>query len=220
MSLVGVVHTTRLVIEPVHEALAAAVPEFSISHVLDEGILRRLAAERRITPEIEDWLTRMVESTQDIGADCTVVSCSSLSPCVNEVRKRMRIPVLKVDEPMVAYAVAHADRIGLVMTNPTTEQPSKLLVREVSERLSRRVDLVPRLCPDAFAKLNRGDRDGHDAEVVRAVTELLNEVDLVMLAQISIARIREHLDPPGRGRVLSSLDFIGPRIQEVVAGLA
>lgn len=216
MSLVGAIHTTRLVIEPVHQSIAAAGQDLQINHVLDEGILRRLATLGRITPEITDWLTRMVSSSQDIGAELAVVSCSSLSPCVNEVRGRLNIPVLKVDEPMMEYGVRHADRIGLVMTNPTTEAPSQMLFAEVTKRLGSRARLFPELCPGAFAKLTGGDIEGHDTEVVEVIKSLLEEVDLIMLAQISIARVRQHLDSSSAARVLSSLDFVGDKISEII----
>jgi len=217
--LVGLVHTTRLVIEPVHEALTGQCPELAFNHVLDEGILRSLAVRGAISEEISQWLTNMVLSTEAIGADLAVVSCSSLSPCVNDVRQRVKIPVLKIDEPMMEHTVSAADRIGLVMTNPTTEKPSTLLFHEVAGRLGRRdVILVPRLCPHAFARLNQGDIAGHDSEVCETVEALLKEVDVVMLAQISIARVREHLDPAISKRVFSSLDFISQKIKEVLDG--
>jgi len=216
MSLVGVIHTTRLVIEPVHQSIAATGQDLQINHVLDEGILRRLATLGRITPEIIDWLTQMVASTQDIGAELAVVSCSSLSPCVNEVRERLQIPVLKVDEPMMDYAVQHADRIGLVMTNPTTEAPSQQLFAEVTRKSGRSATLVTELCPGAFAKLSGGDIEGHDAEVVEVIERLIDKVDLIMLAQISIARVRSHLDKDSAARVLSSLDFIGDEVSAVI----
>lgn len=217
MSLVGVIHTTRLVIDPVHRSIYDSCVGLQLNHVLDEGILRRLAALGRITPEITDWLTSMVASTQNIGADLALVSCSSLSPCVNEVRKRVAIPVLKVDEPMMEYAVRNAERIGLVMTNPTTEAPSQLLFSEVNQRLSSNATLVPVLCPEAFAKLTDGDIEGHDAEVVEVIQNLLGSVDLIMLAQISIAQVRRHLDKASAARVLSSLDFIGPKIKRLAS---
>lgn len=214
--LVGLVHTTRLVIDPVHQAVTDQCPALTFNHVLDEGILRSLASRGEITGEITRWLTDMVRSTEAVGAELSVVSCSSLSPCVNEVRKRVKIPVLKIDEPMMEHAIAGADRIGLVMTNPTTEQPSTLLFHEVAERLGRDVTLVPRLCPNAFTRLNQGDLAGHDAEVCRTVEGMLDEVDVVMLAQISIARVRDHLDPAVSGKVLSSLDFISRKIKDVL----
>ncbi|MBT8345945.1 MAG: aspartate/glutamate racemase family protein [Desulfofustis sp.] len=216
MGLVGLVHTTRLVIDPVHEAIVRSFPEAEVNHVLDEGILRRLAQLKKITPEIVDWLTKMVASTEEAGADLAIVSCSSLSPCVNEVGKHMKMPVLKVDEPMMEFAVKNGQRVGLIMTNPTTEKPSQILFNEVSQRLGRKTLLVPRLCSNAFARLNQGDLAGHDAEVVEAVETMLKEVDLIMLAQISIARVRSQLDDSFRHRVLSSLDFIGARAKEIV----
>ena len=217
--LVGLVHSTRLVIDPVHEAITGSVQDITVNHVLDEGILRSLSSQGRITPEIIDWLTRMVTSAETGGADLAVVSCSSLSPCVNEVQNRVGIPVLKVDEPMMEFAIQNGDRIGLIMTNPTTQEPSQILFREVSERLGKEVVLVPKLCPDAFAKLNNGDDAGHDLDVVRGIEELLQETDLVMLAQISIARVKRSLDDGVRNRVLSSLDFIGAKTTEVLSTL-
>ena len=65
--LVGLVHTTRLVINPVHEAITKSSQGVVVSHVLDEGILRRLSEQGRITPEIVDWLTRMVASAEHSG---------------------------------------------------------------------------------------------------------------------------------------------------------
>jgi glutamate racemase len=215
MGLIGLVHTTRLVIEPVHDAIAGSIDGIDLNHVLDEGILRRLAALGRITPEITDWLTRMVAATEEAGAELAIVSCSSLSPCVSEVGKRVGIPVIKVDEPMVEYAVQNGDSIGLVMTNPTTESPSKKLFEEVADRLGRTVTLVPKLCPGAFARLSNGDLSGHDTEVAETVELLLEQVDLVMLAQISIARVRTRLDRRSRTKVLSSLDFIAEKTREM-----
>ena len=214
---VALVHSTRLVIDAVQKAMAPHAREIDAFHVLDEGILRRLAALGQITPEIDRWLAGMVLSAQRAGADLAVVSCSSLSPCVRAVQEQAAIPVIRIDAPMMAYAVTHARKIGLVMTNPTTEAPSKLLFREVTDRLASGAALIPRLCPQAFARLNRGDVQGHDREVADTVEALLAETDLVLLAQISIARVKEQLPDPVRKRVFTSLDFIVPEIRRILA---
>jgi len=219
MPLVGLVHSTRLAIDPLQKVVGSQCPDTEFVHVMDEGILRKLAATGKITPEILNWLTAMVFSTEEIGASLAVVSCSSLSPCVNDVRTKVNIPVLKIDEPMVEYSVKNFTRIGLLMTNPTTEKPSKLLFEEVRRNLDRKVALIPRLCPDAFNKLNQGDVHGHDIEVVEIVKDLLIETDVVMLAQISIARVRERMEDTIKNRVFSSLDFISSKINEILTHL-
>lgn len=209
-------HSTRVVIDPVHTTIVNHCQDIDPLHVLDEGLLRALKREGQITPEIVDWMTGMVQSVEKQGAELAVVTCSSLSPCVNAIREAVTIPVLKIDEPMIEWAVQNAERIGLVMTNPTTEQPSKLLIHEVSQRLGKPVDVISHLCSEAFWKLNAGDIEGHDDEVIRVVYELLTDVDVVILAQISIARILDKLDNDVRPKVLSSLNFIGAKVQAVL----
>lgn len=217
MSLIGVIHSTRFVIEPVHNAVTSACQDIDIIHVLDEGLLRALKREEGITPDITEWMTGMVRSVEKQGAELAVVSCSSLSPCVNAIREVMNIPVLKIDEPMVEWAVKNSEIIGLVMTNPTTEQPSKMLIEEVSQKLDKEVKVVSRLCSEAFWKLNSGDIEGHDNEVIHTIHELLNDVEVVILAQISIARVIEKLDEFIKPKILSSLNFIGAKIQETLS---
>jgi aspartate/glutamate racemase len=214
--LVALLHSTRFVVEPVHRVVASQCPEVEIIHIVDEGILRTLFRKGEIDGGIIDWVGRMAQSAEEAGADLAVLSCSSLSPAVDAVRKRIRIPFLKIDEPMAEQAVKTADRIGLVATNLTTPKPSTLLIEEVSERLGKKVTIVPRVEADAFIKLNRGDIEGHDRAVIDAVKDLLEEVDRVLLAQISIARVKEKLNEEIRSRVYSSLDFIGPEINAIL----
>lgn len=217
--LIGLIHSTRLVVDPVHAVVASRCPEVDVFHVVDEGILRVLFQIGHITDRITDWLAGMAQSAENAGADVAVLSCSSLSPAVNAVRNRLSIPFLKIDEPMAEQAVQVADRIGLVATNHTTPKPSTLLIEEVAQRLGKKVTIVPRVEADAFLKLNQGDRDGHDQVVIAAVEELLKETDVVLLAQISIARVTEKLDADIRKRVYSSLDFIAPKIQSMISRL-
>ena len=129
----------------------------------------------------------------------------------------MDIPFLKIDEPMAEKAVETAERIGLVATNHTTPKPSTQLIEEVAKRLGKSPKIVPCVKDDAFMKLSQGDVEGHDAVVVQAVNELLEEVDVVLLAQISIARVKEKLDEETKKRVYSSLDFIGAKINDMLS---
>ena len=214
--LIGLIHSTRLVVDPVHRVVASQCPDVEIIHIVDEGILKVLFGLGEINERITGWLGRLVDSAVGTGADMAVLSCSSLSPAVNDVREKVSIPFLKIDEPMAEQAVRTSDRIGLVATNHTTPKPSTMLIEEVAQRFGKKVTVVPRVQADAFLKLNDGDIDGHDNVVVQAVEELLQETDVVLLAQISIARVKDKMDEKTKARVYSSLDFIGPKINEIL----
>jgi Asp/Glu/hydantoin racemase len=216
--LIGLIHSTRFVVQPVHDVVASQCPNADIINIVDEGILRVLFELGEINQRIIDWLGRMVDSAVGTGVDMAVMSCSSLSPAVNPVKEMVSIPLIKIDEPMAEQAVLKADRIGLVATNHTTPKPSTQLIEEVAQRLGKNPVIVPRVQADAFLKLNQGDIDGHDDVVIQAVKELLDEVDVVLLAQISIARVTAKMDAETRKRVYSSLDFIAPKINEILSG--
>jgi hypothetical protein len=60
------------------------------------------------------------------------------------------------------------------------------------------VELTPRLCEGAFEALMSGDTAAHDAMVAAALAELAARVDVIVLAQASMARVAEGL--PERDR--------------------
>src|SRR5690554_1385056 len=167
MSTVGLIHSTRLVIEAVHSRVSKANPELEIINFLDEGLLRCL--QRKETAAIHRRMVGLAEKLEEDGADLIIVSCSSLSPHVNGMRSVVKTPIIKIDEPMIEWAVKNHSRIGVVMTNPTTQEPTAGLIQEVSQGLKKEVAVDYKLCAEAFRKLNQGDTEGHDnAEIGRA----------------------------------------------------
>ena len=61
----------------------------------------------------------------------------------------------------------------------------------------------------AFRALSSGRTEDHDAAVVSAIEDLATDHDAVILAQISITRVRERLPEDPRRLTRSSLDYIG-----------
>jgi hypothetical protein len=56
-------------------------------------------------------------------------------------------------------------------------------------RCGRQVTLSPLLIAEAFERLSGSDSAGHDTLLVEALTQLLEEVEVIELAQASMARI-------------------------------
>ncbi len=108
------------------------------------------------------------------------------------------MPVLRVDQPMADRAVSTAQRIGVIATLPTTLEPTADLIRRRAAAAGREIAVTARLCEGAFDALMRGDAAKHDAMVLAALQELSSEVDVIALAQASMARVVEHLSQEER----------------------
>jgi len=99
---------------------------------------------------------------------------------------------------MADRAVAHAKRLGGIDTLPTTLEPTADLVRRRAAAASREIELTARLCNGAFEALMSGDAAKHDAMVADALRELASQVDVIALAQASMARVVDTLSEADR----------------------
>jgi Asp/Glu/hydantoin racemase len=117
---------------------------------------------------------------------------------------------------MADEAVRRGPRVGVLATLRTTLEPTAELVEDRGVAAGSPVTAVPRLCEGAFEALMAGDRDAHDELVRNGLRRLVEDVDVVVLAQASMARIAEEL--PAEERVVPVLS--SPRLgMERVAGL-
>jgi Asp/Glu/hydantoin racemase len=110
----------------------------------------------------------------------------------------VKVPVLRVDLPMADLAVATGRRIGVIATLSTTLDPTADLVRRRAALAGKPIELTSRLCDGAFEALMAGDPAKHDALVGAALQELSAEVDVILLAQASMARVVETLPAASR----------------------
>jgi Asp/Glu/hydantoin racemase len=199
------------------QALAAELlPAVEVFSVVDESLLRRTIREGRLQTRTVRRLAGLVASVEDEDVDAILVTCSSLGPAVEAARPLCAVPLLRVDEPMAREAVTLGGRIGVLATLPTTLEPTVDLVERTAERAGRDVTVAAELCDGAFDAVSAGDVERHDALVRESLARLAGRVDVVVLAQASMARVVDGLPEVPAVPVLSS-----PRsaVEEVAAVL-
>ena len=108
------------------------------------------------------------------------------------------MPVLRVDQPMADKAVQTGKRIGVIATLPTTLEPTADLIQRRAAKARREIALTSRLCEGAFEALMSGDAARHDAMVAAALKELMAQVEVIVLAQASMARVVDGLSAADR----------------------
>lgn len=187
------IHAVPALIGTFNQLGSELLPGVQLLHVLDEMILERVRQRGSLDEADVERLRNHVASAERVHASGVLVTCSMLSPCVDEVQPELRIPLIKIDDAMVQRAVALGARIGMVATNIDTLEPSAQLLYEHAARIGKAILVVPGFVPNAFAALRNGDGATHDRLVKAKILELAPSVDLIVLAQASMARVLDAL---------------------------
>jgi Asp/Glu/hydantoin racemase len=173
-------------------------PQLDVFNIVDESLLQNTIRSGALSKSTIRRLVGYLESAQEAGADLIMVTCSSIGPAADVGRSMVDIPVLRVDEAMAVKAVATGARIGVAATLSTTLTPTAALIERKGLEAGKNLTVVSKLCSGAFEALVAGDTATHDALVRAGLEELFPQVDVIVLAQASMARIVEALPQSGK----------------------
>lgn len=210
------IHTVPQLLDFFEELCAKRLPDVQTMHVLDEPLLDRVRQRGGLAAEDSQHLQRNVEVAAQVGADAVLVTCSTISPCVDDVRSTVEIPIVKIDEAMIVRAVNEGGTLGVVATNPTTLTPTQQMLQAEAAKVGQTIETVPMLVEDAFEALRKKDFATHDRLVKNGMLELSSQVDQILLAQASTARVLEVIREDERlVPILSSPDMALTQIEQL-----
>jgi len=189
----GLVHTSATLVPVFAQLCKKELPGAETFNIVDDSLVKGIMAAGRITPEISARVANYLKSAESAGADQILVTCSSIGPAVEAAAKLIGVPVMRVDQPMADKAVHTGRRIGVVATLRTTLEPTADLIQRRADKAGKPIELTSRLCEGAFDALMSGDAAKHDALVTAALKELSQSVDVIVLAQASMARVVDGL---------------------------
>jgi len=209
---IAMIHTVAGLV-PTLEALARReLPSCEPFNILDESLLRNTIREGSLSKTTMRRLAQYVWSAVDGGAEAVVVTCSSLGPAVDAARPLCPVPLFRIDQGMAVEAVSRASRIGVLATLPTTLGPTGDIIRTSAAETGRTgCQVTEMLCEGAFERLSSGNREVHDALVVEGFRRLAPKVDLVVLAQASMANALTPLGPEPEGIPVLTSPELGMR---------
>ena len=213
---VAFVHTVGFLVEDFRARMRADVPAADCFHILNESLLQDLlrgAPQPLVYRRVVDQIVLAAETQPDL----IVVTCSSTSPAVDIARRIVQQPILKIDDPMASEAARSGPRIGLLCTASSTVEPSSALLHAHAAEQGREITIKTVLRPEAYQALMAGDRAGHDAILYEAAAELSNEVDVLVLAQASLAHLRDTLAAKLKCPVLASPPLLMREIARLCA---
>lgn len=194
----GLLHTSATLVPVFQKLCMAKLPNVNVINIADDSLVKGIMAAGHLTAQIARRVAGYLESAELAGADYIMVTCSSIGPAAEAAAKLIAVPVMRVDQPMADQAVRMGRRIGVIATLQTTLEPTTDLVRRRAKEAAKEIQLASRLCEGAFDALMDGDASGHDALVTAALRELAKDVDVIVLAQASMARVVDGLSGADR----------------------
>lgn len=189
----ALIHTGSFLAPIFTKMCRETMPEVKIFNIVDESLLNNTIAANQLTPTTSRRLAGYLQSAEEAGADAIMVTCSSVGPAVEAALPFVNIPVLRVDQPMADKAVSMGQKIGVIATLPTTLEPTSALIKARAAAQGREIEIVQQLCQGAFEAVAAGDTETHDRLVTAGLKELMPKVEVVVLAQASMARVVDAL---------------------------
>lgn len=193
----AIVYTALVPVEGTVKLVQELMPDVRVVNIVDDSLLADVLIAGELTLDVTRRLCDYYRAAEDGGADLILNQCSSVSEAVDVGRRLTHVPILKIDEAMAEQAVRQGPRIAVVATLPTTLGPTMRLIERTALQIGSQVQIQRLLAEGAFEVLSSGDVAGHNAMVMAKIMAVKDEVDVVVLAQGSMAVLVPELEAQG-----------------------
>lgn len=183
MTRLGLLHASPVPVATFDELLGRRLPRARTSHVVGEGLL--MDAQLRGPQSVATRVRHRLDGLVAAGADIICCTCSTIGDVAEN--RGAAVPVFRVDRPMARRAVELGPRIGVVVTLGSTLGPTRALLENEAARVGADLVLDLVTATHAWSRFESGDQQGYLAEVADVAGGLVARVDVILLAQASMA---------------------------------
>ena len=190
----GLIHTSATLVPVFQQLCSQHLPGVQIFNIVDDSLIKNVIKCGELRPDTARRVVNYAASAEAAGADFILYTCSSIGAAVETAATLTKTPVLRVDQPMADKAIQIGNKIGVIATLSTTLNPTTDLVKRRAAIAGKEIQVISKLCEGAFDALMSGDAAKHDSMVSEALKELSSQVDVIVLAQASMARVVDNLN--------------------------
>ncbi|MCM0649653.1 aspartate/glutamate racemase family protein [Clostridium swellfunianum] len=184
----AVIHTTPVTIGVLMNIASELNIDCEIVNVLDDSILPEINSIGYIPEDVKYRFNNYLVNAATLKPDAILCACSSIGELVDLGKDLVKVPVLRIDEPMAKIAVESGNKIGVAATLASTLGPTSSLVLNKAKEAGKEVRIDKLLIEGVGSLLNEGKEEEYDKIVSQKLIELLRSNDIVVLAQASMAR--------------------------------
>lgn len=213
---IAIIHTTSVTVDSLKQLIAEKIPNSEVINFVDDSVLPQLQENDGKISLVEERLVQYAKYAEELGADIILNACSSVGEVVSSMRKQVDIPVVRIDEAMAEMAIQKGTKIGVAATLATTLRPTMNLIETKAKEMNKEIELISVLAEEAYQFLLDKDQAAHDCSLADSLMKLEKDVDIVVLAQASMARVVSTLDADKQGKFLSSPTLGVERVRQTL----
>ncbi len=198
MTALAFLHTAEVHIAGFERLVQTQAPGLRVHHAVAAPLLeqaRRLGADDPgLRAALQQTLAEMASSS---GARLLVCTCSTLGALAEQVDGGDRFRSARIDRPMAERALTLGSRVLLLAALASTLAPTRALLQDCAQRQARPLQLRELLVEAAWPHFMAGDTEAYLDCLAEALQAEAAEVDVIVLAQASMAPLAERLAGSG-----------------------
>lgn len=184
-----VVHTGPVTIQPLKDQFKNLLPDVRMINMMDDSLLNDVMHAGHLTNEVTQRIYSYMKNAEDMGADLILNACSSVGEATDVVKGMINVPIIKIDEAMADQASEIGSKIGVLATVRTTLEPTVRLVKKKAMEKNKEITVIEKIAEGAFQALLDGNGEKHDQILKDTIEDLMEQVDVIVFAQVSMARL-------------------------------
>lgn len=190
MEKIAIVYTSMGgLINTMKKEFSEMMPDYQVCHIADDSLIQEVIEAGRVTECVRRRMMCYFQAAAELKPCVIVSACSSVGEVAEEADKMLKVPVIRIDHAMIQKALQEGKRIGVIASLETTIVPTISSIQHLAAENNRKVEIVGKVAEGAYAANCQGNTELHDSLVTEAARSIKNDVDVLILAQGSMARM-------------------------------
>ena len=191
--LVALISATPAAISPATSGLTRQFPEATAWNILDDRLLKDADAQGGVTPPLEERMGRLIEHALLEGADAVLLTCSLYGP-VARAHVGSGAPVIAADDAAFDTVISGGfPRVLMLASFDAALEDGRRRFVQAAADAGTSPEVTGTVAAGAFDAALTGDDETVLAALDEACRPFVGQVDVVLLAQYSLASVAEQL---------------------------
>lgn len=202
---IGIIHATRVSMEPIDRAFQGHWPEVETASFLDDSLSVDRAMISGYSAALDERISALATYAIRSNCDAILYACSAFGAAIESVSERLQIPVLKPNEAMFDAALANGRNIAMLYTFEPARESMEIEFNEEAAKCNPHAQLTSIYVPDAIDHLRSGNPLAHNKLIADAAMDL-TDFDAIILAHFSMSRAANDVRTTTKIEILTSPD--------------